>query len=62
MPTETASAFRKTMELTTVVHGQLSGRERQIAETAARTGYEYAMRETVEILQDRVAQHRKASS
>jgi hypothetical protein len=53
MSTGRLSAFQAAMEMVNEVHGPLSGRERQIAETAARTAYQRAMREAADLMMDR---------
>ena len=53
-PKATASASSRAMEMVVAVHGTLTQRERDIAQTAARAAYRCAMREMAEILQEKV--------
>jgi hypothetical protein len=50
----TTSASDASMQMVRSVHGQLTQREYEIAQTAARAAYRYAMREMVELLQEKV--------
>lgn len=48
------SAYDEAMGIVLAVHGPLSEREREIAQTAARASYRWASREIIELLQERV--------
>ena len=48
------SAYDEAMGTALVVHGPLSERERQIAQTAARATWGWASREIIELLQEHV--------
>lgn len=54
LETTKTSASDGAMQMVLSVHGQLTQREREIAQTAARAAYRCAMREMVELLQEKV--------
>lgn len=52
--TKRPSAYCEAVSIVLAVHGPLSERELEIAQTAARASYRWASREIIELLQERV--------